>query len=65
MWRIKEYIRDNWDEVKHFKGTKYAYGLVIPVDVLKTMTTKYHISKNNPIRTEHLRVLNTITEAKQ
>tara|TARA_R110001632_G_scaffold228090_1_gene363042 strand:+ start:403 stop:948 length:546 start_codon:yes stop_codon:yes gene_type:complete len=64
MWRIKEYIRDNWDKVKHFKGTKYAYGLTISVDVLKTMTTKYHLSKNNPITDKHKALFKSFTEAK-
>ncbi len=66
--KLKTYIEIFWDEIRHFKnGTNTAYGITIPVDRLKKISSYYHIDETNPMieaRKKALDLLNNLTEAK-
>lgn len=68
MWRVKQYTKDKWDEIRHFKdGTNSAYGLTISVDKLKQISKHYYIDKQTPIdvvKMMNAHMLNNLTEDK-
>lgn len=67
MWKIKEYVRNSWNEVKHFTATNGAYGVTISVDRLKQISKHYHIDKQTPmdlVKMMNANILNNITEDK-